>query len=304
MADIAAHLFVHQAVFALSWYDMDLLFTDHIMEPVRIDPRRIYDHTGFKNPPAGGQAVASLQLLYLLHLCVQAEFHPVHRCVLRQRYGQPKGTYDAAPGCIQRRCHVLRHVGLQPAHLLSLQNLEPFHSVRLPLIIKPPQDGPVLLIEAEHQRPVSLIRKIQLTGQRLHEPAAHHVQGSLPGARRSVEARMDDAAVGLGGAFAHIAGPLQDLHLPVPSGQLPCDGASRHAPADHDDICHMYLPARIPFLLHQPILFQRPDPLRPVTKGPPVFCLIISSAYPKSKRIGSYGKIGQKKKIRISKKDK
>ena len=185
---------------------------------------------------------------------------------------------------MEGRHHILRHLRLQSAHLLCLQNLKSFHAVLLPLIVKPLQKRPILLVKAKHQRPVPLIWKIQLPGQSLHHPAALHVQRSLPAARSSVEAPMDNAAVSLGGALAHIAGPLQNSHLPVTSGQLSRDGTPGYAPADHNYVRHMYLLV--------PAIY------------PPVFCLIISPAYPKSKRISALGKIGQKRQTPISKKNK
>ena len=50
---------------------------------------------------------------------------------------------------------------------------------------------------------------------------------------------MHNTAVGLAGPFAHIQFPLQHQNAALRPRQLPCDGASRHAGADDQNINHL-----------------------------------------------------------------
>ena len=110
------------------------------------------------------------------------------------------------------------------------------HTVGLAPLQQRVQTGTVRLIKAEHQRTVADEIKVQFFGQFPHQAVALHIEPGHLGAGSRVIARVDDGAVGLGGAGADVLGLFQQAGFQLIAGQLAGYGTARHAAADHDYI--------------------------------------------------------------------
>jgi len=134
-------IFVHQTILTSARHDTDLLFTDHVVDFIRIDTCRI-DNDGSKEHlsirlylihPAFflGWILTPYRSLFHngCHLMVPIELHTILRCILRQCNVQSEGTDDTTSGCIQGSYDVTGHRLLHSPDFLRGQKLQFFYPV-------------------------------------------------------------------------------------------------------------------------------------------------------------------------------
>ena len=177
----------------------------------------------------------------VFHFRPEAEAYAVFKGILRQRDGHFERADDASRGREEHGVYIVGKIGLDFVDFLSHHNAQSGNAVVQPALIQLLQPSHLIPGKAEDQGAVSLERKIQLFGKRVHHPVSFHIQPGLPGAWHRVKARVDNGAVGFRRAAADIFLPLQYEHVQIITGQFPCDGAARYPCADYDHICHGYL---------------------------------------------------------------
>ena len=134
-------IFVHKTVLTSSGDNTDPVFTDHVMDLIRIDTCRI-DNDGSKEHlsirlylihPAFflGWILTPYRSLFHngCHLMVPIELHTILRCILRQCNVQSEGTDDTTGGCIQGSYDVTGHRRLHSPDFLRGQKLQFFYPV-------------------------------------------------------------------------------------------------------------------------------------------------------------------------------
>ena len=240
MAHESAGLLVQQAVIAPAGGNMQLpLLGHHIVQHVRVHARGVDHIPGLEvaavrmNGPA---AAASGEARYL---CIEPEFHAVGISVLRQGNGHVKGADNTAGGGPQGGHGVFADVWLQFVKTFTVYNFQPLHTVLHTVFIEGLKSRHILLGHTDHQRAVHLERKIQIFGKLGNHPVAPDVHFGHEAAVGSVKARVDNGAVGLGGAAAHILCPLQNQHFPLIAGQIPGYRAAGDTRADNNYIVQM-----------------------------------------------------------------
>ena len=229
---------VQQEVVAPAGGDGHGVVRHHVVQLVGIHARGVHHHPGLHIPLGGGQPPAAVHLLNAGDLGVELEFHPVAGGVLRQGEGEPEGAHDGPGGGVQGGHRLVADIGLHFDQLIPLHNAQALHPVGHAVFIQLVQGGAVVLADHDHKASVILIGEIQLLGQRGHHPAALHVQPGHERAVGRVVPRVDDGAVGLGGAAAHILLPLQHQHVRPVAGHLPGNGAAGYPCADDGNINH------------------------------------------------------------------
>ena len=85
---------VQKAVFTLSRRNVNLLLTDHIVEPVRIDACRIDYIPGPEGSLICMQRIASIDFDDVLYFCPEMEFYSVFIRIFCQGNIQPERTDD------------------------------------------------------------------------------------------------------------------------------------------------------------------------------------------------------------------
>ena len=233
MADEVADFLVQQHVVAAACDDLDGFFTDHVVEFVRIDASGV-DHVG------RAQALAALQVDFpatinpsdMLHLAVEAELHAILIGVLCQGDGKAEGADDSASRAEQCGDNVLGKVRLQGTDLVTGEDLHVGNAVGDTPVVQFLELGLVSLVEADDQRPILLEVDVKILGKLGHHPRPFNVQFCLQRARNRVVACMDDGAVCLARAAAHVLVLLQQGDSQVVTGQATGNRTPRHASAD------------------------------------------------------------------------
>ena len=208
------------------------------MELVGVQPGGVDHHLGLHVPLGGGHLPAAVDLLNARDLTVELELDAVAGGVLRQGEGEPEGAHDGPGGGVQGGHRLVADVGFHPDQLVPLHDAQALHPVGHAVFIQLVQRRAVVLADHDHKAAVVLIGEVQLLGQSGHQAAALHVQLGHQRAVGRVVPRVDDGAVGLGGAAAHILLPLQHQHVRPVAGHLPGNGAAGYPCADDGNINH------------------------------------------------------------------
>ena len=156
--------------------------------------------------------------------------------ILCQRNGQIERADNAAGRRPERGDGVFRHVRLQLVQALRVHDLQLLDAVFHAVFIQRPQLRQILLGHADDERAVHFERKIKILRKLRHHEIAFEIHFCHQASVRGVEARVDNGAVGLGGAAAHILCLFQHQHPSLIAGQVPRDRAAGNACADNDDV--------------------------------------------------------------------
>ena len=225
---------------------MDLLTAHLIMEPVRVDSRRIDDDFSLQLSLRCLQDKvrfsAVLGSFYLFHGSVEHELHTVRGSVLRISRRQGEGTYDTAGRRVQSPLSLIRNMGLHLLQFVPADDAQAWNTILFSLFQQPLQNRPVLIQAADDQRSDLFKRNIQVTAHLLHHPVAFHIQLRHQGAGLRVISRMDDRAVCLARSAADVLRALDHKHLQVIPAQFSCGSAAAHTCPDDYDIIHHIQP--------------------------------------------------------------
>ena len=240
-ADLAGKVVaVQQAVIAPAGGNVQLPFLGHhIVQHVRVHARGVDHIPGLEVPAVrmnGPAAAASGETRYL---CIEPEFHAVGISVLRQGNGHVKGADDTAGGGPQGGHGVLADIGLHFVKPFTVYNFQPLHTVLHAVFIKGLKSRHILLRHADHQGTIHLEWKVQIPGKLGHHSVAPHIHFCHKTSVGSVKARVDNGAVSLGGAAAHILRPLQNQHFSLVAGKIPGHRAAGDTGADNNYIVQM-----------------------------------------------------------------
>ena len=251
VGDEASRLFIHQDIFPAPGRDMKGAGADHVVENIGIysggvhhGPAFIFFVCGLDQIAvrhAGNHFSGNVFSGNVFYFRLKTKLNTIFKGILRQRDGHFERADDASRGRKEHGVYVFGKIGLDFVDFLSLHNAQSGNAVGQPTLIQLLQPSHLIFGKAENQGAVSLERKIQLFGKRVHHPVSFHIQPGLPGAWHRVKARVDNGAVGFRRAAADILFPLQYEHVQIITGQFPCDGAARYPCADYDHICHGYL---------------------------------------------------------------
>ena len=236
MRDEIAGILVQQAVIAAPRRDVQLARRDHVVQHVRIDARRVDHVPRFKIAVVRVDGPEAVLPGKAGDFGVELEFHAVVERILCQRDRQIERADDAAGRGPERGDRVLRHVRLQLVQALRVHDLQLLDAVFHAVFIQRPQLRQILLGHADDERAVHFERKIQILRQLRHHKIALEVHFRHQTAVRGVEARVDDGAVGLGGAAAHVLRLFQHQHPALVARQIPRDCAAGHTGADDDNV--------------------------------------------------------------------
>ena len=156
--------------------------------------------------------------------------------ILCQRNGQIERADNAAGRRPERSDGVFRHVRLQLVQTLRVYDLQLLYAVFYAVFIQRAQLRQVLLGHTHNKRAVHFERKIKILRKLRHHEIAFEIHFCHQASVRGVEACVDNGAVGLGGAAAHILCLFQHQHPSLIAGQVPRDRAAGNACADNDDV--------------------------------------------------------------------
>ena len=229
---------VQQEVIAPAGDDLHGRAACLIVELIRVQTRGVYHHLGLDVALGGVQLPAAVHGGHFQHFGVKLELRAVLGGVLGEGKGQAEGAHNAAGGGVQGGHGVVGDVRLHLLQLVLLHDAQALYPVGHAVFIQLVQGGAVLLAHAHNQAAVLLVVEVQLLGQGGHHPAALHVQFGHEGAVGGVKTGMNDGAVGLGGAAAHVLFPFHHQNVCLVAGKLPGDGTAGNACADDHDVIH------------------------------------------------------------------
>ena len=193
---------------------MDLLLAHHVVEYVCINACCIYHKPCLQYSIVRVKLKSAvLQLLNVLHLCVELKLHTIHVGVLRQGNGQSEGAYNSAGRRIEGSHCVFCNIRLHLLELLSAENPKLLHAVGNASLIESLEIRKFLLMHTEYEGTVSSEVEIQILGQLLHHLIAFHIQFGHQRTCGRVIACVDNGAVRLGSAAALIRLLLQYTYL-------------------------------------------------------------------------------------------
>ncbi len=171
---------------------------------------------------------------------VEAEFHAVDVCVLRQRDVERKRTHDAGRRSIEGSHRLVRDVGLHLHELVPLNDPKVRDAVFLSLLQEFLKTAPCCFVRADDKGADPLKGDIQIPCELCHHRIALDVELCHEGARLAVVARVDDGAVGFGGSAADVLRLLEDTDVCVIAGELSCDRTAADAGSDNYHIIHVH----------------------------------------------------------------
>ena len=229
-------LFIQQAVVSPAGGDVQLPFRNHIVEHIRIDPGGIDHIPGPEVPTVRVNRPEALPSGKAQNAGIELECHAVGIGVLSKSDGHIEGADNSAGRGPQSRHSILAHIGLQFVEPPGIHNFQPLYPIFQAVFIEGFQPWQVLFGHTDHQRTVHPEWEIQLLGQLRHHPISLDVHLGHEAAMGGVVARMDDGAVGLGGAAAHIRLPLQNQHISLIAGQIPGHRAAGDTRSDDQAI--------------------------------------------------------------------
>ena len=125
---------------------------------------------------------------------------------------------------------------------LGIDDLQLLHAVCHAVLIELLQTGQIILAHANDQTAVLNESEIQILRQLGHHQVALKIHFRHQRAMLCVKAGMDNGAVGLGGAAAHVLAALHYADLGLVAGQEAGNGAAGHTGADDDDVIHVNVP--------------------------------------------------------------
>ena len=151
---------------------------------------------------------------------------------VRQADGQGPGGDDPGGGGVQRPPDVGREVGLPPPHLLAAEEGETRHPVGIAALLQLAEGDVVLRLQRQHQGAVDHIVHMEVFRQLGHHGVAFDIVTGHFGARQRIISRVDDAAVGPGGARGHVVVPFDENNPRLGLGQFAGHCAADDAAAD------------------------------------------------------------------------
>ena len=236
---VLARLLVQQAVIAPAGGDMNLFLADHVVELVGVHPCGIDHAAGLIGAVVGLNLPAARDGVQAGDLGVKAELHAVGGGVLRHGDVHAEGAHNTGGGGVEDAHGLFGQVGLQLEDFLPVQNqLHVLDAILDAPLIQGLQVGQGILVDTHHQGAAPVERKIQLLGQVLHHLIALHVQLGHQGSVGGVVACVNNGAVGLGGAAAHVLRLLQHTDFGLVPGQLAGGGAPGHTGPNDDYVIH------------------------------------------------------------------
>ena len=173
-------IFVHQTILTSARHDADLLFTDHVVDFIRIDTCRIDDdgsleyltiHLHLIHPSfLRRRVLGPYRSLFHdgCHLVVTIELYAVFRRIFCQRNVQSERTYDAAGGCIQCSHDIPGNRRLHRPYFLRRQKLQFLDPILYATSVQFFQSGHAVFFKAQYQGTVPAKRKVQLLRHFLH----------------------------------------------------------------------------------------------------------------------------------------
>jgi len=228
---------IQHKVFALARRDGETVHTGGAHQVIGTQARRNDGPAGAKGAAVGDHARHGGALPQeASDGGLQAQLDTVGDGVLRGRKAQRKGIDDAPRGRIERAGGRLCEAWLTPAHLLRGEQFQAGDAIFSTAVIEFPQRGEVLLADAHHIRAATLKLDIQLTADLVEQGIARHVQTGFGAPRLGVIAGVDDGRVGLGGALAHVRGPVHEEDAQAIARELARNVGAHHASADDDHI--------------------------------------------------------------------
>ena len=236
--------FVQQVVFAPAGQGLPVIGLQHLVHPVGVHAGGVQHEAG--GHIAGGrvQHKARAGVFNAGDRAVPPQLHAAAHRGLGHGDGKAPGVDDAGAGREKRAAHFLRKPRLHRPGLLAGEQPQPGHAVFAAPVVKGAQGGQLLGAEGHHKRAHPLEGHLQLFADLAGEAVALHVQPGHQGAGLRVVARVDDGAVGLGGAGGDVRRGLQHCHPQPVAGQLIGRRRAHHAAADDDYIVHRKIPPK------------------------------------------------------------
>ena len=102
---------------------MQLLFTDHVVDLIRINACCIDHIMGCQFTALSYQSVTILQFFDTTDSCIPLKLHTIFAGILSHGDGQLKWTDDSAGRCKKRCHHLIGYMRLQFQYLILFQNL-------------------------------------------------------------------------------------------------------------------------------------------------------------------------------------
>lgn len=157
---------------------------------------------------------------------------PLARAVSARPMVRDQGVMIPGGGGVQRPPDVGREVGLPPPHLLAAEKGETRHPVGIAALLQLAEGDVVLRLQRQHQGAVDHIVHMEVFRQLGHHGVAFDIVTGHFGARQRIISRVDDAAVGPGGAHGHVVVPFDENNPRLGLGQLAGHCAADDAAAD------------------------------------------------------------------------